>query len=88
MADTDEEAQASPRAVPQDSITPASPSYGARNKEYPGFTRSVPESFEDAMKQRNIIYGSRPRPCAMRLHVKSTSSGINYFIGSFMFGNI
>jgi alkanesulfonate monooxygenase SsuD/methylene tetrahydromethanopterin reductase-like flavin-dependent oxidoreductase (luciferase family) len=57
------------------------------NKEYPGFTRSTPESFEDAMKQRNIIYGS-PKTVREEVARQVDELGINYFIGSFMFGNM
>ncbi len=57
------------------------------NKEYPGFTRSTPETFEDAIKQRNVIYGS-PKTVREEIARQIDELGINYFIGSFMFGNM
>ncbi|HWE76280.1 MAG TPA: LLM class flavin-dependent oxidoreductase [Stellaceae bacterium] len=57
------------------------------NKEYPGFTRSTPETFEDAIKQRNIVYGS-PKTVREEIARQIDELGINYFIGSFMFGNM
>lgn len=57
------------------------------NKEYPGFTRSTPDSFADAVQQRTIIYGS---PATLRAEVarQIEELGINYMIGSFFFGNM
>ena len=57
------------------------------NKEYPGFTRAQPDSFEEAVAQRTIIYGS---PATMRAEVarQIEELGLTYMIGSFFFGNM
>jgi len=57
------------------------------NREYPGFTRSTPDSFEEAVAQRTIIYGS---PATVRAEIarQTEELGINYMIGSFFFGNM
>jgi alkanesulfonate monooxygenase SsuD/methylene tetrahydromethanopterin reductase-like flavin-dependent oxidoreductase (luciferase family) len=57
------------------------------NREYPGFTRSTPDSFEEAVQQRTIIYGS---PARMREEIarQIDELGLNYMIGSFFFGNM
>lgn len=57
------------------------------NREYPGFTRSTPDSFEEAVQQRTIIYGS---PATVRAEIERQVGelGINYLIGSFFFGNM
>jgi alkanesulfonate monooxygenase SsuD/methylene tetrahydromethanopterin reductase-like flavin-dependent oxidoreductase (luciferase family) len=86
VADTDEEAKR--RGEPfreqhHNSLT----KLRRENKEYPGFTRSTPETFEDALKQRNIVYGS-PKTVREEIARQVEELGINYFIGSFMFGNM
>ncbi len=57
------------------------------NREYPGFTRSTPDSFAEAVQQRTIIYGS---PATVRAEIarQIEELGINYLIGSFFFGNM
>ena len=57
------------------------------NREYPGFTRSTPDSFEEAVAQRTIIYGS---PATVRAEIERQTAelGINYLIGSFFFGKM
>jgi alkanesulfonate monooxygenase SsuD/methylene tetrahydromethanopterin reductase-like flavin-dependent oxidoreductase (luciferase family) len=57
------------------------------NREYPGFTRSTPDSFEDAVRERTIIYGS---PARLREEIarQIDELGLNYMIGSFYFGNM
>ncbi len=57
------------------------------NREYPGFTRSTPDSFEDAVQQRTIIYGS-PARLREELTCQIDELGLNYLIGSFYFGNM
>ena len=57
------------------------------NREYPGFHRAHPETFEDAIKQRTMIYGS---PATVREEIahQVDELGLNYVIGSFFFGNM
>ncbi|HEY3918037.1 MAG TPA: LLM class flavin-dependent oxidoreductase [Stellaceae bacterium] len=57
------------------------------NREYPGFTRSTPDTFGEAVQQRTIIYGSPATMCA-EIARQIEELGINYLIGSFFFGNM
>jgi alkanesulfonate monooxygenase SsuD/methylene tetrahydromethanopterin reductase-like flavin-dependent oxidoreductase (luciferase family) len=57
------------------------------NREYAGFTRSTPDTFEDAVQQRTIIYGS-PARMYEEIARQIDELGLNYMIGSFFFGNM
>ena len=57
------------------------------NKEYPGFSRGAPSSFENAVAERTIIYGS-PETVRAEVERQTHELGINYFVGSFFFGNM
>ncbi|HEX3970143.1 MAG TPA: LLM class flavin-dependent oxidoreductase [Stellaceae bacterium] len=86
VADTDEEAVRR-GAIFREQHHKSLTKLRRENKEYPGFTRSTPDTFEDAIKQRNIIYGSS-KTVREELARQIDELGINYFIGSFMFGNM
>jgi alkanesulfonate monooxygenase SsuD/methylene tetrahydromethanopterin reductase-like flavin-dependent oxidoreductase (luciferase family) len=57
------------------------------NREYPGFARSTPDTFEEAVQQRTIIYGS-PQRVREEVARQIDELGVNYMIGSFFFGNM
>jgi alkanesulfonate monooxygenase SsuD/methylene tetrahydromethanopterin reductase-like flavin-dependent oxidoreductase (luciferase family) len=86
VADSDEEAKRR-GAVFREQHHTSLTKLRRENKEYPGFIRSTPETFEDAIEQRNIVYGS-PKTVREEIARQIDELGINYFIGSFMFGNM